>query len=180
MLGLHRGINLLLAKMNYSTSRLTLLAITVATASLVGACSKETSQAELDAKAGLENTFKAPKLPSIYENAQYKVSATEVDTAAKALIALAKSTKDVEKLTPAIQAFVAKRDALLSSITDSTLRQAAFSEVMQKNIHSPDDRKAYAEAMTSYYKATGAAHAKAVVIKPANLAGPVAATSPAK
>lgn len=135
-------------------STLLALSIVIAAGALT-ACNKAATPAvsgDINVQEAEKNTFKAPALPSIYENADYKDLALAVDASANALLKTAKDTKDLEKLKPLIIEFVQKRDLLLTKITNNEVRQAAFSEVMKKNMATNEDREAYAAVMTMYYQ----------------------------
>lgn len=126
---------------------------------MLAGCSKEAQNlpgTNVSAAEADKNTFKAPALPSIYENADFKDLALAVDGAAQKLLAAAKASKslkdDLGALTPLIQDFSQKRDFLLTKITANEMRQAAFSEVMRKNLATTTDRETYAKLMTEYYQ----------------------------
>jgi hypothetical protein len=48
----------------------------------------------------------------------------------------------------------------LTKIPDQQMRQSAFKDFMQKNMPAAEQRKAYASAMTAYYKANNPNPAK--------------------
>ena len=116
------------------------------------ACGKEADKPATPA----EPAATVQALPSIYTQPAYAEAAKALDDAAQTLLKTAKSTKDVNVLGPAVKNFVEKRMALTTGIPDVRTRMYGLREVMQKNVSSPEDRRAFTEAMAAYYKAQGA------------------------
>jgi PBP1b-binding outer membrane lipoprotein LpoB len=137
-------------------TKFVITALALACVAMAG-CSRSDAPVAPNSKEAIEkaaqNSFDEPALPSVYENAEYRELALAADVPAQALIKLAKDTQDLEALTPSIEAFLRARDEFLTRIPDHKVRMSAFQNFMHKNLQSPEDRKAYAQAMNVYYKA---------------------------
>lgn len=125
-------------------------------AALVGAgllgCNEPKVADTTVAQPDVPNAASLPAMPSIYENAELRDFALATDVALHQLVVAAKGSQDPAVTDPLVRNFIEKRDALRGNLNNSAMQINALREVVQKNVVAPQDRAAYARAMTAYHK----------------------------
>jgi hypothetical protein len=137
--------------MNFKQTSLGLVVATLVGACLLG-CNEQKVVATTVAQPDAPNAASLPAMPSIYESAELRDFALATDIALHQLVVAAKGSQDPAVTDPLVRNFIEKREALRGSLNSTAMQISALREVVQKNVVAPQDRAAYARAMTAYHK----------------------------